>query len=75
MVCLAVVSDEACSVEPTAEKRRWAYYMAERVKGRTPNGAELDRVEGTNNYGRKVLRRWRQVGHLPPTLGGSREAW
>ncbi len=32
----------------------WAYYVAERSKGRTPTGAELDRIAGTNNYGRRV---------------------
>jgi hypothetical protein len=60
---LAVVSDEA---RPPAEQRMWAYYLTERAKGRTPTGAELDRSAGTNNYGRKMLRRWRQEGHLPP---------
>lgn len=40
----------------------WSYYVTERSKVRTPTGAELDRVAGTNNYGRKVLRRWRQEG-------------
>jgi hypothetical protein len=33
---------------------------------RTPTGAELDRVAGTNNYGRTVLRQWRNEGRLPP---------
>jgi hypothetical protein len=50
----------------------WAYYVTERAKGRTPTGAELDRIAGTNNYGRKVLRRWRQAGNLPSVLGGRR---
>jgi hypothetical protein len=31
----------------------------------SPTGAELDRIVGTNNYGRKALRRWRHTGHLP----------
>jgi len=48
--------------EPTAEQRMWAYYVTERAKGRTPTGAELDRIAGTNNYGRKVLCRWRPAG-------------
>lgn len=73
VVRLAVVSDEARPpAEPTAEQRMWAYYVTERAKGRTPTGAELDRIAGTNNYGRKVLRRWRQAGHLSPVLGGPR---
>lgn len=49
--------------EPTAEQRMWAYYASERSKGRTPTGAELDRIVGTNNYGRRVLRRWRTGRH------------
>lgn len=66
VVRLAVVADGSRPpAEPTAEQRMWAYYVTERAKGRTPTGAELDRIAGTNNYGRKVLRRWRQAGHLP----------
>lgn len=73
VVRLAVVSDEARPpAEPTAEQRMWAYYVTERAKGRTPTGADLDRIAGTNNYGRKVLRRWWQAGHLPPAIGGPR---
>jgi hypothetical protein len=65
-VRLAMVSDESRPPnEPTAEQRMWAYYVTERAKGRTPTGTELDRIAGTNNYGRKVLRRWRQAGDLP----------
>ncbi|MEY7972581.1 DUF2637 domain-containing protein [Saccharomonospora xinjiangensis] len=60
VVRLAAVSDESRPVEPTAEQRMWAYYVTERAKGRTPTGAELDRIAGTNNYGRRLLRRWRQ---------------
>jgi hypothetical protein len=48
--------------EATAEQRMWAHYRSERSRGRTPTGAELDRVAGTNNYGRKVLRRWQAAG-------------
>jgi len=73
VVRLAVVPDEARPLdEPTAEQRMWAYCVTERAKGRTPTGAELDRIAGTNNYGRKVLRRWRQAGHLPTALSGPR---
>jgi hypothetical protein len=64
---LAVVSDEARPpAEPTAEQRMWAYYLTEQARGRMPTGAELDRIAGTNNYGRKVLRRWRHAGHFRP---------
>ncbi|WP_027945277.1 DUF2637 domain-containing protein [Amycolatopsis taiwanensis] len=66
---LAVVSDDSRpSTEPTAEQRMWAYYVSERSKGRTPTGAELDRVAGTNNYGRRLVRRWRETGQLPATV-------
>ncbi|UER55330.1 hypothetical protein HJG43_13160 [Kineosporiaceae bacterium SCSIO 59966] len=51
--------------EPIAEQRMWAYDVTERAQGRTPTGAELDRIAGTNNYGRKVLRRWWQASDLP----------
>lgn len=51
-------------VEPTAERRMWAYYVIERSKGHTPAGADLDRISGTNNYGRRVLRRWKQHGKV-----------
>ncbi|WP_284747953.1 DUF2637 domain-containing protein [Amycolatopsis sp. RTGN1] len=53
---LADVSDEPA---PTAEQRMWEYYVGERSRGRTPTGAELDRVVGTHNYGRRILRKWR----------------
>lgn len=45
--------------ERTAEHRMWEYYVSEQASGRTPTGAELDRVVGTHNYGRRVLRKWR----------------
>lgn len=65
VVRLAVVPNESRPVEaPTAERRMWAYYQAQRARGRTPSGAELDRVAGTNNYGRRVLRRRQRS--LPP---------
>ncbi|GAA5169245.1 MULTISPECIES: DUF2637 domain-containing protein [Pseudonocardiaceae] len=62
VVRLAAIPDDSRPAEPTAEQRMWAYYVTERSKGRTPTGAELDRIAGTNNYGRRVLRRWRTVG-------------
>ncbi|GAA4545049.1 DUF2637 domain-containing protein [Amycolatopsis samaneae] len=60
-VSLAVVSDGA---RLTAEERMWAYFVVERAKGRTPSGAELDRMAGTHNYGRRMVRRWRDNGRL-----------
>ncbi|CAL9669139.1 hypothetical protein SUDANB95_07358 [Actinosynnema sp. ALI-1.44] len=65
VVRLAVGSDETRPpAEPTAEQRMWAYYMTVRAKGRTPTGAELDRIAGTNNYGRRLLREWRRQGRI-----------
>jgi hypothetical protein len=51
----------------TAEQRMWGYYQRQRAAGRTPTGAELDRVAGTTNYGRAVLARWRRAGRIPAT--------
>jgi hypothetical protein len=56
------------SVQPTAEQVMWNYFQAERALGRTPTGAELDRVAGTNNYGRSVIRQWREAGRIGTTL-------
>ena len=50
--------------QPSAEDVMWGYYKRERAAGRTPTGAELDRVAGTNNYGRRVLRTWHERGKL-----------
>jgi hypothetical protein len=47
-----------------AEQLMWRHFQDERNRGNTPTGAELDRVAGTNNYGRAVLRRWRRGGLL-----------
>jgi len=55
----------AGTVTGTAEQRMWAYYQRERAAGRSPTGAELDRIAGTNNYGRAVLARWRRSGRAP----------
>ncbi len=52
--------------KPAAEHIMWEHYRREQTRGRTPTGAELDRVAGTNNYGRTVLRRWRKQGRIPP---------
>lgn len=46
------------NAKTTAKQRMWAYYQAERRSGRTPTGADLDRIAGTNNYGRRLLRIW-----------------
>ncbi|WP_051174430.1 DUF2637 domain-containing protein [Amycolatopsis orientalis] len=48
--------------EMTAEERMWAHYLGEQEQGRTPTGADLDRVAGTHNYGRRILRKWRNEG-------------
>lgn len=55
------------SPKPPAEQAMWEHFLGEQARGRTPTGAELDRIAGTNNYGRTVLRRWRQQGRIPPT--------
>jgi hypothetical protein len=52
-------------VAGTAQQRMWAHYRRERAAGRTPTGAELDGIAGTNNYGCAVLARWRRTGRLP----------
>lgn len=65
VVRLSVVQEQPRPpAEPTAERRMWAYYVTEHSKGHTPTGAELDRVAGTNNYGRRVLRRWKDAGWI-----------
>jgi hypothetical protein len=76
VVRLSVVPGESRPpAEPTAEQRMWAYYVTEQSKGRTPTGAELDRIAGTNNYGRRVLRRWEQEeGRLRGGTTGHRQA-
>jgi hypothetical protein len=50
----------------TAEEVMWAHFQSVRAQGRVPTGAELDRVAGTHNYGRAVVRRWRRAGRLTP---------
>jgi len=54
-----------CGEARTAEAVMWAYYERELACGRRASGAELDRIAGTNNYGRAVLARWRRTGRLP----------
>lgn len=66
-VRLASVPDESHpAAQPTAEQRMWAYYVTQRANGRTPAGAELDRIAGTNNYGRRVLGRSKNDGRWVP---------
>ncbi|MFD2474740.1 DUF2637 domain-containing protein [Amycolatopsis silviterrae] len=66
--------------ELTAEQRMWLHYEQEMASGRRPSGAELDRVAGTHNYGRRVLRQWRATGRLDAVAetltgaGGERRA-
>jgi uncharacterized protein DUF2637 len=66
---LAIVSATSARRELTAEQRMWVYYKAQRARGRTPSGAELDRFAGTNNYSRRVLRHWVTDGHLTTRAG------
>ncbi|MFF4506557.1 DUF2637 domain-containing protein [Streptomyces sp. NPDC001401] len=49
----------------SAEEVMWDYFNRQQAVGHTPNGTELDRVAGTNNYGRAVLRQWRRTGRIP----------
>lgn len=55
----------ASPAKSRAEHTMWEHVLGEQACGRTPTGAELDRIAGTNNYGRTVLRRWRAQGHIP----------
>ena len=67
VITLAGVSQHIGSAaEPTAQEVMWEHFQREQVRGRTPTGAELDRVAGTNNYGRTVLRQWRNEGRISP---------
>jgi hypothetical protein len=59
-------STSGLAAEPTAQEIMWAHFLREQAHGRTPTGAKLDRVAGTNNYGRTVLRQWRNEGRIPP---------
>lgn len=62
-------SDESRSREgTTAEQVMWEHFQRQQGNGRTPTGAELDRVAGTNNYGRAVLARWRRAGRATAAL-------
>ncbi|MEA5364147.1 hypothetical protein VA596_31755 [Amycolatopsis sp., V23-08] len=52
-------------MDKTAEQRMWEFYEAECRQGRTPTGADLDRIAGTHNYGRSILRKWRAADLSP----------
>lgn len=41
-----------------AKKLMRAHWDTERAAGRTPTGAALDRIGGTNNYGRGLVKEW-----------------
>ncbi|UMP00778.1 DUF2637 domain-containing protein [Amycolatopsis sp. EV170708-02-1] len=60
-------------VKPSAEQLMWTHYQREHTQGRTPTGAELDRIAGTHNYGRRILRKWRKEGTLPHTATANSE--
>lgn len=48
----------------TAQEIMWEYFLRVQAGGRIPTGAELDRAAGTNNYGSRVLRQWREEGRI-----------
>lgn len=64
--------DRSRSVEVTAEEVMWGHFQGQLAFGRAPSGAELDRVAGTNNYGRAVLARWRRTGRIPDMADATR---
>ncbi|MFC8429229.1 DUF2637 domain-containing protein [Streptomyces sp. NPDC057253] len=68
---VGAVSDRSRSAGATAEAVMWEHFRRQLVAGRTPSGAELDRVAGTNNYGRAVLARWRRSGRIPDAVDGA----
>ncbi|GLY38816.1 hypothetical protein Amsp01_048400 [Amycolatopsis sp. NBRC 101858] len=43
----------------------WEFYEAKCRQGRTPSGADLDRIAGTHNHGRRILRKWRAADMSP----------
>jgi hypothetical protein len=42
----------------------WQHWLECRAAGRPVTGAELDRVFGTNNYGRRVINEWVLAGRI-----------
>lgn len=73
---VATLAGDAPTVDesgvPTAQEVMWAHFLKEQSRGRTPTGADLDRAAGTNNYGRTVLRQWREQGRIPSVNGHRR---
>jgi hypothetical protein len=75
--------DKRVVINPKQAKSLLSEVEAQRIEaaGRTPTGADLDRVAGTNNYGRRVLRRWRATGRgpgramTPPAPASGRPHW
>ncbi|MEV0225218.1 DUF2637 domain-containing protein [Streptomyces sp. NPDC050704] len=65
-------SRSAAGATTTAEEVMWEHFRKELAAGRAASGAELDRVAGTNNYGRTVLARWRRTGRISETVDGAR---
>lgn len=55
---------ESETARSTAEQRMWQHFVREHARGRTPSGAELDRVAKTHNYGRRSLRGWKATGRI-----------
>jgi hypothetical protein len=71
VITLAPLSRESrSSRRPRAEDVMWAHFQREQASGRMPTGAELDRVAGTNTYGRAVLARWRRAGRVAQGTNG-----
>lgn len=62
---LSVPAPDAQLDDSTAERRMWAHYISQTAAGHTPSGAELDRVAGTHNYGRRILRQCRAANKIP----------
>ncbi|GAA1566224.1 hypothetical protein GCM10009827_104860 [Dactylosporangium maewongense] len=42
----------------------WKYWQACRDAGQAVNGADLDRVFGSNNYGRRTIKEWVDTGRI-----------
>jgi hypothetical protein len=48
----------------TRRESMWQHWLACRAAGYPVTGAELDRVFGTNNYGRRVINEWVLAGRI-----------
>jgi hypothetical protein len=48
----------------TRRDSMWQHWLECRAAGRPVTGAELDRVFGTNNYGRRVINEWVLAGRI-----------